>query len=115
MTTPNALKVLLLSTAGSLVLLLISCFFWTDFKLDEITDIMFWVGTLVVIVGGSHFFPGNKYQNQSEAAMYSLRFSSGADHRHAIDKKESQLTANSIKGALIASPGLIMIIVAFML
>lgn len=110
-----AFKLFVLSLTASAVVLLVSCYIWTDFEVKQISNVMFWVGAFVTIVGGSNFFPGSKFQGQSEAAMYSLRYKNSSDHRGTLSKKETELTQRMIRGACIALPGLLLVLIALLL
>jgi len=108
-------KLLFISAAGTFIALLISCYLWTDFEVEEVANIMLWVGALVIILGGSNFFPSSNYLGQSEASMFSLRFNKGPDHQGTIDKKESEITRRGIQGVFIALPGILLVIIALLL
>ena len=108
-------KLFILSTIVSMVALLVSCNLWTDFEITQVSNVMFWVGAVVIIVGGSNFFPASKFQGQSEAAMYSLRYKNSVDHRGAAIKRETQLTQRMIRGTFIALPGLVLVLIALVL
>ncbi len=66
---------------------------------------MFWVGGLLLIAGGSIFFPYNPYQGQTLAITTQLRQNSKGQ---GLERSDRDTTERFVRGMSIAAPGIIM-------
>jgi len=87
------------------LLLLSICYYLEDFSSQKIFEIMFWVGGLLLVAGGSIFFPYNPYQGQTLAITTQLRHNSKGQ---GLERSDRETTNRFIRGMLIAAPGIIM-------
>ena len=94
------------------MLLLSICYYLEDFSSQKIFEIMFWVGGLLLVAGGSIFFPYNPYQGQTLAITTQLRHNSKGQRLERSDRKT---TDRFVRGMLIAAPGIIMMGVSYFL
>lgn len=94
------------------MLLLSICYYLEDFSTQNINSIMFWVGGLLLIAGGSIFFPYNPYQGQSLAITTQLRHNSKGQ---GLERSDRDTTDRFVRGMSIAAPGIIMMGVSYFL
>jgi len=85
---------------------------WTDFELTQVANIMFWVGTITMIAGGSYFYPSNKYQGSSVSMMTTLK-DAPLENLDTIRIKEKRKTKRMIQGLSIATPGIMLMIISW--
>ncbi len=113
--TLSPLKLFLVSTAASVVMLVIACALWTDFKILEIANVMFWIGALIAVIGSGFFISVyNKYHGQSVAIMTTLKHYV-PDDEHSIKLKEKQKSRRIANGLAVAAPGILMIIISWVI
>ena len=102
---------LFFTSLGVGILLLLSiCYYLEDFSSQKIFEIMFWVGGLLFVAGGSIFFPYNPYQGQSLAITTQLRHNSKG---HGLERSDRDTTDRFVRGMSIAAPGIIMMGVSY--
>ena len=110
-------KWLILSTCTNIALVVSACILWSEFKLEQIATISFWVGAITTIVGaisaGLLSSTVNKYQGQSVAIMSTLRHINPDNNQieSSIKKQFPKLKL----GLSIATPGIVLMLVSFML
>ena len=113
--TLSPLKLFLVSTAASVVMLVAACALWTDFKILEIANVMFWIGALIAVIGSGFFISVyNKYHGQSVAIMTTLKHYV-PDDEHSITLKEKQKSRRIANGLAVAAPGILMIIISWVI
>ena len=111
----NALKLFFISATLCVALVVMACMFWTDFKILEVANIMFWVGALTVVIGGGFFISiHNKYHGQSVAIMTTLKHHV-PDDEHSLKAKEKRKSRRIVNGLAVAAPGVILIILSWMI
>ena len=107
------LKLFSISSLVTLTMLFIACYVWTNFQPIEVANLMFWVGAIPIIAGGSFFYPHNKYQGQSVAMMTTLK-DKVPDTAESFRHNEHKKTQRMVQGIAIATPGIILMILSWL-
>ena len=89
------------------MLVLAICYYFDDFSSPKIFEYMFWVGGLILIVGGIILSSNNPYWGASMAITTQLR------HHSKGQETDRNTTEGFVRGILIAAPGIIMMVVSY--
>lgn len=106
----HAIRLFFASLGAGLLLLLGICYYLEDFSFHKVLEIMFWVGALLLVWGGSVFYPYNPYQGQTLAITTQLRHNPKGQ---GLERSDKETTERFIRGMSIAAPGIIMMVVSY--
>ncbi len=109
-TKMHPIRLFLISLGAGILALLGICFYLGDFSSQTIFEFMFWIGGVLLVVGGSVFYPYNPYAGQTLAITTQLRHNA---NRQGLERSDIETTDRFVSGMSIAAPGIIMIGVAF--
>ena len=105
-----SIRLFLTSLGAGLLLLLGICYFFGDFSSPKIFEYMFWVGALVLVVGGIILSNNNPNYGASMAITTQLRHNSKSE---GLKRSNSDTRERYIRGVSIVAPGIIMMGVSF--
>ncbi len=100
------------SLGVGILLLLSICYYLEDFSPRKIAEVMFWAGGLLLVAGGSIFFPYNPYAGQTLASTTQLRKNPNGK---GPERSDRETTERFIRGMSIAAPGIVMMGVSYFL
>jgi len=102
-----SIRLFLISLGAGLLLLLGICYYFGDFSYPKIFEYMFWVGALLLVVGGATLSLNNPYKGASMAITTQLRKNPKGQ------ESSGDVMAGFARGVLIATPGIIMMGVSY--
>ena len=109
-TKVHPIRLFFTSLGAGILLLLSICYYLENFSSQKIFEYMFWVGALILVVGGSFFALNNPYQGASMAITTQLRHNSTGQ---GLKRSDNDRTERFVRGMLIAAPGIIMVGVSY--
>ena len=113
---PNPFSWFLISSLTNALVIIVACFLWTDFKIQQVANIMFWVGALTVIIGlitaGLVVPVANKYSGQTVAIWTTLKHAVPAQEISTKIGRDKKIQKFKI-AASISIPGIILLIISW--
>ena len=114
----SPVKCFFISLISTVMLIVAASFLFTEFKPDQVANVIFWVGAVTMVVGlmsaGLLVPTYNKYQGQTVAIWTTLKNFSPVNEE-PIEQKNKHKIEKLILGLSIAAPGMTLMIVSLWL